>query len=123
MFGFDIGVNVRASQQFYSEIYLVHSSGYECGFHRYSGTLGVRIFSRWYRWRIRYTIGCVPILGSLHGRSSESITQVAVIIGEIIGHFLNDAIMRITTRRNGGVFEAESRLWWVQITYLLRCDH
>jgi len=36
---------------------------------------------------------------------------VAVIIGEIIGHFLNDAIMRITTRRNGGVFEAESRLW------------
>jgi hypothetical protein len=39
--------------------------------------------------------------------------QVAVIIGEIIGHFANDAIMRVTTRRNKGVFEAESRLWWV----------
>jgi len=36
---------------------------------------------------------------------------VAVIIGEIIGHFANDAIMRATTRRNQGVFEAESRLW------------
>ena len=38
--------------------------------------------------------------------------QVAVIIGELIGHFANDAIMRITTRRNHGVFEAESRLWY-----------
>ncbi|KAI9458929.1 major facilitator superfamily domain-containing protein [Lactarius psammicola] len=37
--------------------------------------------------------------------------MVAVLIGELIGHFLNDAIMHITTRRNNGVFEAESRLW------------
>jgi len=37
--------------------------------------------------------------------------MVAVIIGELIGHFANDAIMRITTKRNHGVFEAESRLW------------
>ena len=37
--------------------------------------------------------------------------QVAVIIGELIGHFANDAIMLATTRRNRGVFEAESRLW------------
>ncbi|KAI0305254.1 major facilitator superfamily domain-containing protein [Multifurca ochricompacta] len=36
---------------------------------------------------------------------------VAVIIGELIGHFANDAIMHLTTRRNNGVFEAESRLW------------
>jgi MFS family permease len=36
---------------------------------------------------------------------------VAVFVGELIGHFLNDAIMRATTRRNHGVFEAESRLW------------
>ena len=43
--------------------------------------------------------------------------QVAVIIGEIIGHFANDAIMRVTTRRNHGVFEAEGRLWRVQSTY------
>jgi hypothetical protein len=105
----------------YSETFLVPSSGYECGFHCHSGTPGVRIFSRCYRRRVRYAIGCVPILDSLHGRSSESTTQVAVIVGEIIGHFLNDAIMRITTRRNGGVFEAESRLWWVQTAYLLGC--
>lgn len=37
--------------------------------------------------------------------------QVAVFIGEVFGHFANDAIMRATTRRNKGVFEAESRLW------------
>jgi hypothetical protein len=37
--------------------------------------------------------------------------QIAVIIGQIIGHFTNDAIMRVTTRRNNGVFEAESGLW------------
>ena len=62
-------------------------------------------------------------MGSLHGKLIRvHYTQVAVIVGEIIGHFLNDAIMRITTRRNGGVFEAESRLWWVlQTAYLLRC--
>jgi hypothetical protein len=41
--------------------------------------------------------------------------QVAVIIGEVIGHFANDAIMRITTSRNRGIFEAESRLWWVPV--------
>lgn len=66
---------------------------------------------------------CVLILSNVRGRSSVSTTQIAVIIGEIIGHFLNDAIMRITTRRNGGVFEAESRLWWVQTTYLLGSGH
>ncbi|SRR6266403_3970214 len=53
------------------------------------------------------------ILSTWSHQRSESSTQVAVTIGEIIGHFLNDAIMRITTRRNRGVFEAESRLWWV----------
>jgi len=37
--------------------------------------------------------------------------MIAVVIGEVIGHFANDAIMYITLRRNHGVFEAESRLW------------
>ena len=36
--------------------------------------------------------------------------QIAVLIGELIGHFANDAIMHVTARRNDGVFEAESRL-------------
>ena len=30
--------------------------------------------------------------------------------------------MRVTTRRNKGVFEAESRLWWVQSACLLGCS-
>ena len=37
--------------------------------------------------------------------------QVGIVISGVIGHFANDAIMRIATRRNNGVFEAESRLW------------
>ncbi|KAJ6585381.1 MFS general substrate transporter [Mycena capillaripes] len=36
---------------------------------------------------------------------------VAAIFGELIGRFANDWIMNISIRRNGGVFEAESRLW------------
>ncbi|KAI0691855.1 MFS general substrate transporter [Cytidiella melzeri] len=36
---------------------------------------------------------------------------VAVLIGEILGRYLNDWVMRICIRRNNGVFEAESRLW------------
>jgi hypothetical protein len=37
-----------------------------------------------------------------------------VILGELGGRFLNDRIMNITVRKNKGIFEAESRLWWVQ---------
>ncbi|KAA1476567.1 MFS general substrate transporter [Dentipellis sp. KUC8613] len=36
---------------------------------------------------------------------------VAVLIGEVVGRFLNDWIMNVSIRRNNGVFEAESRLW------------
>jgi hypothetical protein len=44
--------------------------------------------------------------------------QVAVIIGHLIGHFMNDAIMHASTKLNYGVFEAESRLW--QVTFMCR---
>ena len=37
--------------------------------------------------------------------------QIAVIIGDIVAKFTNDAIMHVMTRRKNGVFEAESRLW------------
>ncbi|KAI3616814.1 mfs transporter [Moniliophthora roreri] len=37
---------------------------------------------------------------------------VAIIIGELIGRFVNDWIMNISIKRNKGVFEAESRLWY-----------
>ncbi|KAF5380010.1 hypothetical protein D9615_006164 [Tricholomella constricta] len=36
---------------------------------------------------------------------------VSVIIGELVGRYLNDWIMNISIRRNKGIFEAESRLW------------
>jgi len=39
--------------------------------------------------------------------------QVAVVIGELIGRYLNDWIMEVSIRRNKGVHEAESRLWCV----------
>lgn len=93
--------------------------GHECCFHRQSGPYRVRILSVWNRWRVRYTSGWSSVLRRLHSRSRGTSTQVAVIIGEIIGHFSNDAIMRVTTRRNKGVFEAEFRLWWVQSECLL----
>jgi hypothetical protein len=36
---------------------------------------------------------------------------VAVVLGELTGRYVNDWIMDVSIRRNGGVFEAESRLW------------
>ena len=56
----------------YSETSFIPSSGYEFGHFCHSETPGVRIFSRWNRRHVCYANGCVPILGSLHGRSSES---------------------------------------------------
>ncbi|KAI0040200.1 MFS general substrate transporter [Auriscalpium vulgare] len=36
---------------------------------------------------------------------------VAVLVGEVVGHFINDKIMNTNIKRNHGVFEAETRLW------------
>ncbi|KAL9708886.1 hypothetical protein Ac2012v2_008041 [Leucoagaricus gongylophorus] len=36
---------------------------------------------------------------------------ISVIIGELVGRYLNDWIMNTSIKRNNGVFEAESRLW------------
>ncbi|KAG1793709.1 MFS general substrate transporter [Suillus plorans] len=36
---------------------------------------------------------------------------VAVLIGEFIGRYVNEFIMDLHIRKNGGFFEAESRLW------------
>lgn len=35
-----------------------------------------------------------------------------MIIGEVIGRYANEWIMNNGIRRNKGVFEAETRLWW-----------
>ncbi|KAG2034018.1 major facilitator superfamily domain-containing protein [Suillus americanus] len=40
-----------------------------------------------------------------------SIYKVAVFFGEFIGRYVNDFIMNLNIRKNGGFFEAESRLW------------
>ncbi|KAG9311613.1 hypothetical protein JVU11DRAFT_7823 [Chiua virens] len=37
--------------------------------------------------------------------------MIAVVLGEILGRFANDWIMRVNIRRHGGFHEAESRLW------------
>lgn len=36
---------------------------------------------------------------------------MAVVLGELIGRFLNDWILEKSVKRNKGVFEAENRLW------------
>ncbi|OJA17473.1 hypothetical protein AZE42_03918 [Rhizopogon vesiculosus] len=36
---------------------------------------------------------------------------IAVFVGEFTGRYMNDFIMNLNIRRNGGFFEAESRLW------------
>ncbi|CAK5272838.1 unnamed protein product [Mycena citricolor] len=36
---------------------------------------------------------------------------VSVVVGELIGRYMNDWIMDRSVQRNNGVFEAESRLW------------
>ncbi|KAJ7054426.1 major facilitator superfamily domain-containing protein [Mycena amicta] len=43
----------------------------------------------------------------------------SVIIGELIGRYLNDWIMNFSIRRNNGVFEAESRLWACYVAVVL----
>ncbi|KAF8872729.1 MFS general substrate transporter [Infundibulicybe gibba] len=36
---------------------------------------------------------------------------VAVLLGELVGRYLNDWVMNVSVKRNQGVFEAEARLW------------
>ncbi|KAG1744214.1 major facilitator superfamily domain-containing protein [Suillus lakei] len=43
--------------------------------------------------------------------ASFSLYEVAVLVGEFIGRHVNDFIMNLNIRKNGGFFEAESRLW------------
>lgn len=57
--------------------------------------------------------------GTLHGHEHEAIAengaQVAVFLGEILGRYMNDAIMNRSIRHNHGVFNAENRLWSVSL--------
>jgi hypothetical protein len=41
----------------------------------------------------------------------NNLPQVAVILGELLGRYLNDWVMNQEIKRNNGVFEAEARLW------------
>ncbi|CCM05345.1 uncharacterized protein FIBRA_07559 [Fibroporia radiculosa] len=44
---------------------------------------------------------------------------IAVVLGELIGHFLNDWVMEVCVRRNNGVFVAEMRLWTCYVAVIL----
>ena len=35
-----------------------------------------------------------------------------MVLGELIGRYVNDYIMNVSIKKNNGVFEAESRLWY-----------
>ncbi|KAG6906434.1 hypothetical protein DXG01_013939 [Tephrocybe rancida] len=59
---------------------------------------------------VGYDFGPFAIAGG-YGTPIASFEFVSVIIGELIGRYLNDWIMNTSIRRNNGVFEAESRLW------------
>lgn len=45
--------------------------------------------------------------------------QVAVLIGELLGRYFNDWVMNFCIQRNNGVFEAEMRLWYVNVHHAL----
>ncbi len=47
------------------------------------------------------------------GASCYLVPIVAVLIGEVFGHFFNDWVADRQTKRNNGVFLAEMRLWTV----------
>jgi hypothetical protein len=106
----------------HDEPFLISSIGHECCLPWLFTPLWIRIFRICYRGHICNANGWVliRILLRLCDGSPGSPTQVAVIIGELIGHFANDAIMRVTAKRNRGVFEAESRLWYGHLAYLTR---
>ena len=37
------------------------------------------------------------------------------MVGELLGRFFNDWVMNLSIRKNKGVFEAETRLWYVKV--------
>lgn len=45
-----------------------------------------------------------------------------MILGQVIGRYVNDSIASRAIRRNKGVFEAESRLWYVPTQHLPRTE-
>lgn len=72
------------------------------GFSQYAiaGAYGTPIVSFWYH-----------LIPQTH--CDSTLAQVSVLLGELIGRYTNDWIMNRSIRRNNGVFEAESRLWYV----------
>ncbi|KAI0088615.1 MFS general substrate transporter [Irpex rosettiformis] len=44
---------------------------------------------------------------------------VAVVLGELLGRYMNDFIMNFSIRRNNGVFKSENRLWSCYVAVVL----
>jgi len=96
LFGFGIGVNVTQA------VFLGSPSPVGFGLTPFavSGLYGTPMV-------------CSFLVSLLRLRFWLNIPQVAVLIGELIGRYLNDWIMDVSIRRNKGVHEAESRLWYI----------
>jgi len=62
-----------------------------------------------------YATPVVSIVATVAPSAWVKYFQISVIIGELVGRYLNDWIMNTSIKRNNGVFEAESRLWYCHL--------
>ena len=94
LFGFGIGINVT------NAVFLGEPAPLGFGFGEFgiAGMYGTPIVS-------------LVLILLPEPRHPSHLFQVAVVLGELLGRYLNDWIMRASIRRNNGVFEAESRLY------------
>lgn len=77
------------------------------------GSIWIWIRAIWHRWTLWNA--CRKLSVASMGIKPNAKGQAAVFLGEVIGRYLNDWIMNLSIKRNGGVFEAESRLWCVAL--------
>ncbi|KAF8877199.1 major facilitator superfamily domain-containing protein [Infundibulicybe gibba] len=80
-------------------------------------SIGIRTERAHSLWHL-YDASCetiYPFVGYMNNVSEK----VAVVLGELVGRYLNDWVMNMSIRRNQGVFEAEARLWTCYVGVLL----
>ena len=60
-------------------------------------------------------IYATPVVCDVWSRNKQFndnyLPQVAVVLGQLLGRYLNDWVMNQEIKRNNGIFEAEARLW------------
>ena len=92
VFGFSIGINVT------NAVFLGSPPPFGFGWAPFSIAGG-------------YATPIVSLLFTINFTALRQAPQVSVLLGELIGRYVNDWIQNVSIRRNKGVFEAESRLW------------